>query len=80
MSLETLSITRKPVTYYAVLKLQWYQNWWMEKKKTKCWVGLDLSMWNSLDGCGLLLVDLMWVTCCPALTPVYTSSEKRSDI
>jgi len=32
-----------------------------------------------LDGCGLLLVALMWVTGCPALTLVNTSSEKRRD-
>jgi len=28
---------------------------------------LILSVGNWLDGCGLLLVDLMWVTGCPAL-------------
>jgi len=34
---------------------------------------------NRSNGCGLLLVDLMWVTGSPALTPVNTSSERRND-
>jgi len=40
----------------------------------------QMFMGNWLDGCGLLLVDLMWVTVCPALTLVNTSSDKRRNI
>jgi len=36
------------------------------------------SIGNWLDWYDFLLADLMWVTGCPALMPVNTSSEKRS--
>lgn len=50
----------------------------LKQKINKFWVGLDfvhgeLTGW--LDGCGFLLVDLMWVTGCPALAPVNASEE-----
>jgi len=37
---------------------------------------LILPLENWLDGCGFLLVHLKWVTGCPTLVPVNTSSEK----
>jgi len=39
--------------------------------------GLILFVGNWLDGCDLLLDDLMWVTGCPALKPVYTYNWRR---
>jgi len=38
----------------------------------------DKGKW--LDGCGLLLVSLVWVTGCHTFAPVNTSSQKRRDV
>jgi len=46
--------------------------------RTRKKLGRDLifPLGNWLDGCSLLLVHLKWVTGCPTLVPVNTSSEK----
>jgi len=48
--------------------------WNASQTRTNVGRGLILSVGNWLDGCGLLLVDLMWVTGCPAL---IIREEKR---
>jgi len=61
--------------------LLWHISKWNGfSDKKKCWAVLFLSNYTWLDGCGLLLVDLMWVTGCTTLVPVNASSEKKRDV
>lgn len=65
----------KPEVMVVISHLQWHLSFKKSLSKKR---SAELNLDTFLDGWGLPLVNLIWVTNCPILTPVNTSSEKRS--